>query len=206
MARPLIPVDDILDRALALLDDEGVDALSARRLAGDLRISTRTLYQQVGNREALIRALVARHFANLRLEFRDTGEWESTAVSWCLTLRETLRAHPYLTELMSFDDRRVITDFVGDLVKVARNAGIPASLAAECCRALVNVTVNHTIVEVRALHDPALSAENAAEAESMARNLPLTIRWILSGVHNDVGPSKHTVKQPWRDRRIIGKD
>ncbi|NED67315.1 TetR family transcriptional regulator, partial [Streptomyces sp. SID10244] len=60
MAKPLIPVETIYERALVLLDDEGDSALSTRRLAADLRISTRTLYQQVGNRENLIRALVAR--------------------------------------------------------------------------------------------------------------------------------------------------
>ncbi|MFW0785811.1 hypothetical protein AAFP35_14960 [Gordonia sp. CPCC 206044] len=196
MARPLIPVDEILARALVLLDSEGPDGLSARRLSADLKISTRTLYQQVGNREALIRALVARHFADLRLEFRDTGDWVGTALAWCLALRETLRAHPHLTELMSFDDRRSITAYVGDLVKVARHEGIPADMATECCRALVNVTVNHTMVEVRAIHETDPSPETTAEAESMARNLPLTIRWILAGVDNDLQPVEKSASRP----------
>ena len=51
MAKPLISVDAIFTRALELLDAEGAGALNARRLAGELRCSTRTLYQQVGNRE-----------------------------------------------------------------------------------------------------------------------------------------------------------
>ncbi len=54
MAKPLISVDAIFTRALELLDAEGAQALNARRLAGDLKCSTRTLYQQVGNREQLI--------------------------------------------------------------------------------------------------------------------------------------------------------
>ena len=65
MPRPLIPAEVIYERALALLDAEGADALSARRLAADLGISTRTLYEQVGPREKLIRTLVARHFSRL---------------------------------------------------------------------------------------------------------------------------------------------
>ena len=48
----------------------------ARRLAADLKISTRTLYQQVGNQELLTRALVARHFSQLRLEFHARKTWE----------------------------------------------------------------------------------------------------------------------------------
>ena len=67
MAKPLIPVDVIYEHALALIDAEGAQALNARRLAADLRCSTRTLYQQVGNREELIRALIGRHFSQLQL-------------------------------------------------------------------------------------------------------------------------------------------
>lgn len=186
MAKPLIPVEDILERALELLDADGASALSARSLAADLRISTRTLYQQVGNRDTLIRALVARHFSQLRLEFREYGDWESTALHWCLALRDTLRAHPFLTELMSFDDRRGIVEYVNDLVKAALREGIPRDIAVECCRSLVNVTVNHTIVEVRALREPDPSPDIAEEAAGMARNLPMTIGWILAGVRSQV--------------------
>jgi AcrR family transcriptional regulator len=189
MARPLIPVEEILEHALTVLDAEGVEALSARRLAGDLEISTRTLYQQVGNRDALIRALVARHFAALRLDFHERHDWESTALQWCLALRDTLRTHPFLTELMSFDDRRVIVDYVNELVKVALREGFPRELAIECCRTLVNVTVNHTIVEVRALRDRDPAPENAAEGVRMAQNLPLAIRWILAGVRAEMAES-----------------
>jgi len=182
MAKPLIPVDTIHTRALELLDAEGVDALNARRLAADLKISTRTLYQQVGNREQLIRALVARHFSQLRLDFEEHQTWESTALQWCLALHDTLRAHPFLTELMTIDDRTAVADYVNQLVKSTLREGISRSLAIECCRSLVNVTINHTIYEVRALREPEHSAENAEEAAKIAANFPMTIRWIIAGV------------------------
>jgi hypothetical protein len=57
VARPLIPVDAIYTRALELLGLHGPTGHQARRPAGDLQISTRTLYQQAGNQEQLIRAL-----------------------------------------------------------------------------------------------------------------------------------------------------
>src|SRR5690625_6168462 len=94
MAKPLIPVDTIYECALALLDAGGCDALTTRRLAAELRISTRTLYQRVGSRDELIRSLVARHFSQLRLDFHEYKNWETTALNWCLALRSALRAHP----------------------------------------------------------------------------------------------------------------
>ena len=80
-----IPVQDIYDRALALLDSEGAGALGARRLAADLKISTPTGYQQVGTRDQLPRVeLVTQHFSRLRLDFHTYDTWESTAWHWCL--------------------------------------------------------------------------------------------------------------------------
>lgn len=171
--------------ALALLDEEGVGALKARRLAADLRISTRTLYQQVGNREQLIRALVARHFSQLRLEFKEYDDWDTTAFHWCMTFHDTLRAHPFLTELMTIADRRAVEDYVNDLVKSALREGIPRRTAIEGCRSLVNVTISHTIVEVRALREPERSADTADEAAKIEQNFPMTIRWILSGIRSE---------------------
>ena len=151
MAKPLIPVDVIYEHALALIDAEGAGALSARRLASDLKCSTRTLYQQVGNREELIRALVSRHFSQLQLDFHEYGTWESTAVQWSLALHDALEAHPFLTELMNVDDRGAVTSYVNKLLKSLVQAGIDRRLATDCCRSLVNTTINHTIVEAQAL-------------------------------------------------------
>lgn len=126
MAKPLIPADDILTHALDLLDSEGIEALSVRRLSAALKISPRTLYQQVGNREALIRALVARHFAQLKLDFKEYDTWESTALHWCQALHDALRAHPFLTELMTIDDRSAVAEYVNALLKATLREGFRA--------------------------------------------------------------------------------
>ena len=98
MAKPLIPVDVIYEHALALIDAEGAQALNARRLASDLKCSTRTLYQQVGNHEELIRALVGRHFSQLQLDFHEYDTWESTGpcsgVSRCTMRWKRIRSSP----------------------------------------------------------------------------------------------------------------
>jgi AcrR family transcriptional regulator len=199
MAKPLIPVEVIYTRALELLDAEGAAALTTRRLAADLKISTRTLYQQVGSRDELIRALVARHFSALRLDFHEYAEWEATALQWCLSLRDALYAHPYLTELMTVDDRGAIMDYVNELVEATLREGIPKKLAVECCRALVNLTINHSIVEVRGTHQPKPSRESMSESVMIEKNFPMSIRWILAGVRQDASMSA----KPKKPRRVV---
>ena len=184
MAKPLIPADDILAHALDLLDSEGIEALSVRRLSAALKISPRTLYQQVGNREALIRALVARHFAQLKLDFKEYDTWESTALHWCQALHDALRAHPFLTELMTIDDRNAVADYVNALLKATLREGIPRPLATECCRGLAHMTINHSIVDVRALRE---SKRSESETAKIEQNFPRLVEWVISGVRAEAG-------------------
>jgi AcrR family transcriptional regulator len=182
MAKPLIPVDVIYEHALALIDEEGAEALNARRLASDLKCSTRTLYQQVGNREELIRALVGRHFSQLKLDFHEFDTWESTAAQWSLALHNALQAHPFLTELMNVDDRGAVTSYVNKLLKSLVQAGIDRRLATDCCRSLVNTTINHTIVEAQALRQAPSRAGGRLDAKKRQRSFLRTIDWIIAGV------------------------
>ena len=199
MAKPLMPVEVIYERALALLDAEGSKAFTTRRLATELKISTATLYQQVGSREELIRALVGRHWSQLKLDFHEQEDWESTALHWCMALHDALQAHPYLTELMTVDDRNAVMSYVDALVNATLREGIPKGLTIECCRALVNLTINHSIVEVRGLHEPRLSRTSAAESARIEKNFSMTVGWILTGVraeaaaaHRSKGRSRRT--------------
>lgn len=195
MAKPLIPAEVIYERALTLLDAEGSKALTTRRLATELRISTRTLYQQVGSREELIRALVARHFSQLKLDFHEHEDWEATALHWCTALHDALYAHPFLTELMTVNDRNAVMAYVDELVDATLREGIPRKLAIECCRALVNLTINHSIVEVRGMHEPQLSRESVAESELIEKNFPMSVRWILAGVRQEAEAARRVRKR-----------
>jgi AcrR family transcriptional regulator len=199
MAKPLIPVEVIYERALALLDADGAGALTTRRLAAELKISTRTLYQQVGSREELIRTLVARHLSQLKLDFHEYDDWESTALHWCMGLHDALCAHPYLTELMTVDDRNVVMSYVDELVNATLREGFPKKLTVECCRALVNLTINHSIVEVRGMHQPKLSRNSAAESARIEKNFPMAVGWMLAGVRADAEAAQ--AGEPGRPKR-----
>lgn len=182
MAKPLISAEVIYARALELLDAEGLGALGAQRLVKDLKISTKTLYQQVGNRHQLTRALVARHFSRLRLDFEQRDTWEETALSWCLALREALRAHPHLTGLMSMEDRSAVLGYGDELVKAALAEGFPRPIALTGCRALATVTINHAVVAAQTLLDPDRTPDTEAEMARTDRQFPTLVRWILVGM------------------------
>jgi AcrR family transcriptional regulator len=56
----------LLDRAGAILDEEGLAGLSTRRLAGDLGTTTRAVYSLFGDKAGLLRALYRAGFETLR--------------------------------------------------------------------------------------------------------------------------------------------
>ena len=61
MARPRTPLlsrDGIVAAALALVDAEGLEALSTRRLAAELGVSGPSLYNHVATKDELIDAVV----------------------------------------------------------------------------------------------------------------------------------------------------
>jgi hypothetical protein len=58
--RPPIPVGRIVDAALQIIDEGGMDALSMRSLAKHLNSSTATLYRHFPTREALARRVIDR--------------------------------------------------------------------------------------------------------------------------------------------------
>lgn len=57
MALPRITADDVVDRAEQLIDDEGLSALSVRRLASELGVSRQIVYTHFGGMHDLLEQL-----------------------------------------------------------------------------------------------------------------------------------------------------
>src|SRR5689334_7391799 len=62
---PTIDREAVLETAIRLLDAEGVDALTMRRLAGELGVSAMAPYRHVGSKDELLMVLVDRLAARL---------------------------------------------------------------------------------------------------------------------------------------------
>ena len=144
-----------------------------RRLAADLKISTRTLYKRISNHDNMIRKVVELHFAKLRLELRPCGAWESTAMNWCMELHKALTDHPHLTQLLADDETPSVEDYMNQLLEATLGEGISRNTATACVRSLANVTINDAIRRVR-------SGRAARDAPS--GNFSETVEWILAGV------------------------
>lgn len=100
--RPAMPVERIIDSALALVDAEGAKALSMRSLAQRLDSGTATLYRHFANRAELIAHVVDRVFGEARIDsarLADQG-WESACETVAHSMFAALGHHPHVAQLL----------------------------------------------------------------------------------------------------------
>lgn len=78
--------DRVVARALALADEEGIDAITMRRLGSLLGVEGMALYTHVRDKDDLLSAVGARLLDELELEPRARDDWrgriESVAQAW----------------------------------------------------------------------------------------------------------------------------
>jgi len=82
----------IVTAALALLDREGADALTMRRLGGELGVEAMSLYRHIADRSALLDALAA-HLAG-EIEPNPGEDWADALRTFAGELRSLARRHP----------------------------------------------------------------------------------------------------------------
>ncbi|MFD3592637.1 TetR/AcrR family transcriptional regulator [Nocardia sp. NPDC058640] len=88
-------VDQYVAAALAVADAEGLDAVSMRRVAGDLGSGTATLYRYIVNRDELVDLMVDAVQGEVRLP-EPAPDWRSGLGAIAHALRAIMLRHPWL--------------------------------------------------------------------------------------------------------------
>jgi AcrR family transcriptional regulator len=92
--------EQIITRALALMDDNGASWLTMRRLAEDLGVSAPTLYWHFRDRQELIDAAIDAALSAINDVPDLSGDWRQDVTTFMAHMRSDLTAHPCVTDLM----------------------------------------------------------------------------------------------------------
>jgi AcrR family transcriptional regulator len=94
--------DEILDVALALLDQGGAAAVSVRGIAARVGVAPNAVYTYFPDKAAVVKALVERLLSEVNRDvFTDrTQPWRLRVEALALELRQRLTAHPGVVQLM----------------------------------------------------------------------------------------------------------
>ena len=132
-----LSADHVARTALAVLDREGLAALSMRRLAADLGIGTMTLYGYFRSKDELLAGVVDVAFGEWEPP-PASGDWRASCRALALTTWELLRRHPVLVQLRGETPifREPAFRITEPAVAALREAGLPPAEAARAFRLL----------------------------------------------------------------------
>ncbi|MGI5461204.1 TetR/AcrR family transcriptional regulator [Streptomyces sp. CA-249302] len=96
-------IDRIVDTALRLIDEVGVQALTLRMLAEALESGTATLYRHLRSKDELLALVADRILGDVRVptEQRDDLSWREAATVAAHSFYESLRRHPHALPLLA---------------------------------------------------------------------------------------------------------
>ncbi|RKT16025.1 TetR family transcriptional regulator [Streptomyces sp. 1114.5] len=170
--QPALSRATIVREAVALLDADGVEALSMRKLAARLNAGATSLYRHVATKDELMELAVDEVFGEIALPPADSPDWRAAAVEAAEAFRATALRHPWLSSvlgqaglaylgpnLMSFSERLSALFVAADFPDPAR-----------AIDALIAYVVGMSTTEAAWLSAVARSGED--EAEFVARLLP----------------------------------
>jgi AcrR family transcriptional regulator len=89
----------VLDAAVALADDSGIESLTMRKLGQALGVEAMSLYNHVTNKDALLDGMVDQVFGEIDLPLPEAG-WKAAMRQRAISARQALARHPWAIGLM----------------------------------------------------------------------------------------------------------
>ncbi|MBQ0902128.1 TetR/AcrR family transcriptional regulator [Micromonospora sp. U21] len=188
----------VLAAAVALADAEGIQALTMRRLAGDLGVEAMSLYHHLPAKEALLDGVVETVIAEIdavvgRLSANGDGEdWRTRLRGQFLAARQIMLRHPWMPGLLG--SRRAIPvglyTYYDGIVGTLLQAGFSHHLAHRALHAFGSLPLGFA----QEVFSPAAGASmeaDVAEADlaAMASALPHLTAMVATEMHDGTDPT-----------------
>jgi AcrR family transcriptional regulator len=98
---PLLSRERIVEVAVAVIDAEGLDALSTRRLARELGVQAPSLYNHFATKEEILDAVGDAIVAGVDLSMLGRDDWPEALKAWARAYRAAFRAHPNVVPFLA---------------------------------------------------------------------------------------------------------
>ncbi|RDI63609.1 TetR/AcrR family transcriptional regulator [Nocardia pseudobrasiliensis] len=142
--------DQIVAAAIELLDAEGLDRLSMRKLGAKLDAGATSLYWYVANKNELLELALDEAWGEVALPDPDEVPWRRALTEFAYSLRETMLAHPWMVTLFgrvpSVGPKAFrLSDFMR---RTYRTAGFGAMTAAYANGTLISYVVGQVVPDI----------------------------------------------------------
>ncbi|MFJ6379700.1 TetR/AcrR family transcriptional regulator C-terminal domain-containing protein [Kitasatospora sp. NPDC092039] len=179
--QPALSREQIVSEAFALLDSDGIEALSMRKLAARLNAGATSLYTHVANKDELLALVVDQIFGGLPQPDAEGCEasevWRAKVMELAEGMRAAVMRHPWMVSVIG--DVGMV--YLGPnwmrlsetFLTVMETAGFDAGEANDAMSAVMGYTIGSACVEASWVR--ALARSGQDEQEWMNRLLPAVI-------------------------------
>jgi AcrR family transcriptional regulator len=179
--------EQVVDAALQLADQEGLEALSMPTIARRLECGVMTIYGYIDDKVDLLDAIALRGLADLRLPRPLPAEPAAVLVTWGRALRRTLLDHPSLPVI--FLTQPVVGPGIFRGIEVLlgalERAGVRPAVGVHAIYAVVTYTTGFVAWELpRTHHQP--QAAYAADWRQRFASLPPDDFPLTGGILDDL--------------------
>jgi TetR/AcrR family transcriptional regulator, tetracycline repressor protein len=171
-ARATLDRERVILQALTILDREGPEAITIRRLADRLGVSPMAIYNHVASKKDLVEG-VAAHIVS-RIDFSSrSSEWRKRVCTCFRRLRQGCLRHPNVIPLLEGLDVAPLAVFTPMEITLSAlgDAGVSAGDALKAFYTLMNFTMGQISYEVRGPFkalDPASLSKYSLQKEEFA--------------------------------------
>lgn len=158
----------ILEAAVGLVDREGLEALSMRRLGAELGVEAMSLYNHVPNKEAVLDGMVEVLLAGVRISFDDEDGWEERVREVLRSFRGLARAHPEVFPLFAVRPSNAsrVVGLLPVFLEAMRGSGFDVRTSLRAFRTLSSYAIGYALAEVRG------TVTRSARGRDDSRDLP----------------------------------
>lgn len=140
--------EHVVDVAIALLDADGLDALTMRKLATRLGVQAGALYWHFASKQALLDAMADRFLEDFAADLQ-AGSWDEQLAAAAWRLRQVLLSHRDGARVMAgtyvAEPNTILLSNL--VIEILQAAGLPPDRAGWAAFAAFHYVLGHTIEE-----------------------------------------------------------
>ena len=182
----------VLDVALTLADEIGLESLSMRRLGQELGVQAMSLYKHVSNKDAILDGIVERVAAEIDWTWQG-DDWRASMRKRAQSAHRVLMAHPWATMLIvsRANVGPAMLSYVDRTIGCLRAAGFSYAMADHAWNAIDAHVYGLTLQRLNFPFEPEQYAEVAKAylpsiPEDQYPHLVGLTREVISGRHNGI--------------------
>lgn len=142
--------EGIVTAAIGLIDAEGLEALTMRRLGAELGVRAMSLYRHLPSRDAVLSAVVNRLAGEAAVETDAETPWPQAVRRFAVSYRRMLLDHPHAVPLLATHpvDVDIGLALIAGVLDRFRSAGIAREQALTAVQSVIVYVLGHALAQV----------------------------------------------------------